>query len=101
MPVIAVFQGSGITREKYEESVRRLTGGKGLRSPADWPVPGLLVHAAGQGPQGFRVVDVWASDDAFRRFGEKLIPILKAVGIEGEPEVYAAHTFVAATASAV
>lgn len=96
MPVVAVFQGPTLTREKYEESVRRLTGGKGLRSPADWPVPGLLVHAAGQGPNGFRVVDVWESEDAFRRFGETLVPILKAVGVEGQPEVYPAHTFVSA-----
>ncbi len=96
MAVVVVFQGPTLTREKYEESVRRLTGGKGLRSPADWPVPGLLLHAAGQGANGFRVVDVWESDDAFRRFGEKLVPILKAVGVEGEPEVYPAHTFVSA-----
>jgi hypothetical protein len=56
----------------------------------------LVVHAAGQGPNGFRVVDVWESEDAFRRFGEKLIPILRSVGIEGEPEIYQAHTFVSA-----
>lgn len=96
MAVVAVFQGPTLTREKYEESVRRLTGGKGVRSPADWPVKGLLVHAAGQGPDGFRVVDVWESEDAFRTFGEKLVPILKAVGVEGQPEVYPAHTFVSA-----
>jgi hypothetical protein len=96
LSVVAVFQGPTLTREKYEETVRRLTGGKGLRSPADWPVPGLLLHVAGQGPNGFRVVDGWESEDAFRRFGEKLVPILKAVGIEGEPEVYPAHTYVSA-----
>lgn len=96
MPIVAVFQGPGFTRESYDESVRRLTGGKGLKSPADWPVKGLLAHAAGQGPSGFRVVDVWESEDAFRRFGEKLMPILKALGIEGAPEIYPAHTFVSA-----
>jgi hypothetical protein len=41
-------------------------------------------------------VDVWASEDAFRRFGEKLIPVLREVGIEGEPEVYPSHTVVTA-----
>jgi hypothetical protein len=97
MPIVAVFQSPSLTREKYEESVRRLTGGKSrLESPADWPVEGLLVHAAGQGEKGFRVVDVWESEDTFRRFGEKLMPILQAVGVEGEPEVYQAHTFVSA-----
>lgn len=96
MAVVVVFQGPTLTRDKYEESVRRLTGGKGLKSPADWPVKGLLAHAAGQGPGGFRVVDVWESEDAFRKFGETLVPILKAVGVEGQPEVYPAHTYVSA-----
>jgi hypothetical protein len=97
VPVVAVFQGPTLTREKYEETVRRLTGGKNrLQSPADWPVPGLLLHVAGQGPTGFRVVDVWESEDAFGRFGETLVPILRAVGIEGEPEIYPAHTYVSA-----
>ena len=95
MPIVAVFQSPSLTKERYEESVRRLTGGKSrMASAADWPVEGLLVHAAGQGDKGFRVVDVWTSEDAFRRFGEKLMPVLKAVGVEGEPDIYPAHTFV-------
>ena len=97
MPIVAVFEGPSLTRQNYEESVRRLTGGKSrMESPADWGVPGLLLHVAGQGPKGFRVVDVWESQDAFRQFGEKLVPILKAVGVEVEPEVYPAHTYVSA-----
>jgi len=63
-------------------------------SPADWPVEGLLAHIAGEGPNGFRVVDVWESEDAMRRFGDTLKPALKALGVEAEPEIYPAHTFV-------
>lgn len=98
MPVVAVFQSPSLTREKYEETVRKLTGGKRNRmeSTADWPVEGVLVHVAGQTEKGFRVVDVWKSEDAFRRFGEKLMPILKEVGVEGAPEIYQAHAFVSA-----
>jgi len=93
--VVLVHQGEGITRENYEETVRRLTGGKSrLESPADWPVEGLLVHAAGEAPGGFRIVDVWESEEAARRFGESLMPVLQEVGITAEPEVYTAHTFV-------
>ena len=94
MPIIAVFEGPGLTQQNYEESVRRLTGKNRMSSPSDWPVEGLLVHVAGQGAKGFRVVDVWASEEAFRRFGEKLIPILREVGIQGEPEIYPSHTVV-------
>ena len=60
MPIVAVFQGPNLTREKYEESIRHVTGGKArAESPADWPVEGLLSHVAGEGQNGFRVVDVW------------------------------------------
>lgn len=96
MPVVLVHEGEGLTKQNYEETVRRITGGKALTSPADWPVEGLLVHAAGDGPNGFRVVDVWESEEAARRFGETLVPILREVGVEAEPELYPAHTFVSA-----
>lgn len=97
MAIVAVFEGPSFTRSNYEESVKRVTGGKArVGSPADWPVPGLLAHIAGQGKNGFRVVDVWESAEAFRRFGETLVPILRSLGIEGEPEVYEAHMFVSA-----
>ena len=67
-----------------------------MESPADWPVEGCLAHAAGQTPAGFRVVDVWTSQDAFQRFGEVLMPIMSEVGVEGAPEVYETHAFVTA-----
>jgi hypothetical protein len=98
MPIVAVFHSAGLTRENYEESVRRLTNGRTSRmeSADDWPVEGLLVHIAGQTENGFRVVDVWESEDAFRRFGQKLMPIMKEIGIDTVPETYDAHAFVCA-----
>jgi hypothetical protein len=97
LPVVAVFQSPSLTQERYEESLRRLSGGKTrMQSPADWPVEGLLAHVAGQGESGFRVVDVWESEDSFRRFGETLMPILQEIGVEGQPDIYPAHTFVSA-----
>lgn len=97
MPVVLVHQGPTLTRERYEELVRRLTGGnRPLQAPADWPVEGLLVHAAGQGNGGFRVVDLWESEDAAGQFGKILLPLLQEVGITDMPEIYPAHTFVSA-----
>ena len=97
MAVVLVHQGPTHTEERYEEVVRRLTDGKSrLESPSDWPVAGLLSHAAGQGENGFRVVDVWESEEACNQFGEILAPILQEVGIEEQPELYQAHTFVSA-----
>ena len=96
MAVVLVHQGPSLTQEKYEAVVHRLTGKDRMESPSDWPVEGLLVHAAGQGESGFRVVDVWESEEACNRFGEILAPILQEVGIDEQPELYQAHTFVSA-----
>lgn len=97
MPFVLVADGI-ITQEQYEESIRRLTGGSKSRmeSADDWPVPGLLSHTAGQGPNGFRVVDVWDSSGSLESFGATLIPILREIGVEGDPEIYEAHTYVSA-----
>lgn len=85
------------TQEQYEETIRLLTkGGNRVESPSDWPVEGLLAHIAGQGESMFRVVDVWESEEALDRFAEMIGPILRAAGVEGEPEVYPVHTYVSA-----
>jgi hypothetical protein len=55
-----------------------------------------VVHAAGEAEGGFCVVDVWESEEAARRFGETLGPILGELGIQPQPELYTAHTFVSA-----
>jgi len=97
MPVVLVHQGPTLTQDRYEEAVKRVTGGKlALQTPADWPVEGLLVHAAGQGKSRFRVVDLWESEEAAGRFGTILVPILREIGVTDMPEVYQAHTFVSA-----
>lgn len=97
MAVVAVFQSADLTQAKYEETVRRLTGGRSrLETPGDWPVEGLLAHVAGESPSGFRVVDVWESEEAFQQFGEKLEPIMNDLGINEAPEVYPLHTLVSA-----
>jgi hypothetical protein len=33
---------------------------------------GLILHAAGRTDEGFRIVEVWESEDAWRRFADRL-----------------------------
>jgi hypothetical protein len=96
MAVAVVFEFPGMTREQYEQSAEKVTGGRGpVRSPSDWPVPGLVSHVAAATPDGWLVVDVWESEEAFRRFGEVIIPILKELGVaDARPKVYPVHTVV-------
>ena len=73
MLIMAVHQVPSLTQDKYEEVVRRLTNGKSrFEAPSDLPFEGLLVHMAGQGSNGFCVVDIWESEDAVRRFRETI-----------------------------
>jgi hypothetical protein len=97
MPILGIHHVPSLTQEKYEEVVRRLTNGKSrLESPSDVGVEGLLVHAAGQGEDGFWIVDVWESQEAADRFKEVIAPIAQEAGIEEPMKTYAVHTFVSA-----
>jgi len=96
LSVVLIHQGPTFTREKYEEIVHKMTGKTRMESPSDWPVEGLLLHVAGESPTGFRVVDVWQSEDACNRFGELLGPMMKEVGVDDAPEIYETHTYVSA-----
>jgi hypothetical protein len=96
-PVVAVHRVPSLTRERYEEVVRRLTNGKSrLESPADLPFDGLLVHATAQTDDGFLVFDVFESEEAVTRFNEAMKTIPREVGIEEPPSFYPAHTFISA-----
>src|SRR4051794_9000137 len=94
MPVVLIHQGPTVTAENYRATVQKLAGKDKMESVSDWPVGGILSHAAGESPSGFRVVDVWESQDACEAFGEHLRPILEEVGITDPPEMYPAEAFV-------
>jgi hypothetical protein len=85
MLILAIHQTPSLTQEKYEEVVRRLTGKARIEAPSDLPFGGLLVHAAGHGPNGFCVFDVFESEEAVDAFRNALGTIPEEVGIEEPP----------------
>jgi hypothetical protein len=90
--ILAVHQTPTLTRERYEEVVRRLTGGKArIESPSDLPFDGLLAHAAGEGPNGFLIFDVFESEDSVEAFRAALGSIPQDVGISEPPKFFPAH----------
>ncbi len=94
-PILGIHHTPSLTQERYEDVVRRLTKGKSrLESTSDGGVEGLLVHVAGQGPDGFWIVDVWESQNAVDRFKEVIGPIAREAGIEEPMKTYPVHTFV-------
>jgi hypothetical protein len=95
MAIGVKFEIAGGTQEVYDAAVEKLTDGRGLNSLADWPVDGIVSHVSGPTKDGWLVVDIWESEEAFQRFGEKLMPILDEIGLAGlEPEVFPAYNAV-------
>jgi hypothetical protein len=90
MAIVAVFDVPGMTRAHYEQSVEKLAGRPGpATSPADWPVAGLVSHTAAPTPDGWLVVDVWESEEAFRQFSQIIQPILRELGVpDPQPRLY-------------
>ena len=94
-PIVAVHQTPSLTKERYEEVVSRLTGGKRrFETPSDLPFDGLVVHATAQTEDGFLVFDVFASQEAVDRFSEAMRTIPREAGIQEPPKFYPAHTFI-------
>ena len=96
--ILGVHCVPSLTQERYEEVVRRLTNGRGhpLHSMSELPFEGLLVHVAAQTEDGFLIFDVFESQEAFERFGERMGSIPKQVGIAEGLKLYPAHTFISA-----
>ncbi len=46
-----------------------------------------LHHQCWETSEGFTVVDIWESEDAFARFGEVLVPQLQALGLNAVPKI--------------
>ena len=93
MLIMAVHRTPSLTRERYEEVVRRLTGKDRIKVSADLPFTGLIAHMAGESQDGFCVVDIFESEEAVERFREALGDIPREVGIEKPPDFFPAHTF--------
>lgn len=94
MQVMVVHHTPTLTRERYEQVVRGLSGKDRLQLASDVPTPGLLVHVAAETDEGFIVFDVFESQEAFDRFRAVASPIATEAGIEEPPKSFPLHTFV-------
>ena len=77
---------SNVTTEQYDETIRR------LEKSGDWLPEGLEYHVAFKSDGKVKVSEIWDSREQFEAFGERLMPVLKDVGIEpGKPEMLEIH----------
>ncbi len=78
--------GKGFTPERYDTTLAQLEEA-GAGAPA-----GRVSHVALESNGEIQVFDIWESQAAFDAFGETLVPILTAAGIElNEPMVAEVH----------
>jgi hypothetical protein len=83
--------GTGFTTERYDTTTVELDEA-GAGSPA-----GRISHVAMETDGEITVFDVWETPEDFAAFGETLLPILTAAGIEvSEPMVAPVHNTIIA-----
>jgi hypothetical protein len=84
MSIVARFNPTNLTKDMYDESVRRLKESEG------WPPAGLDYHVMFGSEGDLRVSEIWDSREQMQAFGERLMPILADIGIEfsAEPEIF-------------
>ncbi len=81
---------SHVTTEQYDETISR------LETSGEWPPAGLEYHVAFKVNGNLRVSEIWESQEQFDTFGERLMPVLKDVGIElsGQPEMLEVYNII-------
>ncbi len=89
MAVAILFDISGARRSQYDAVIRK------LQDAGEGAPPGRLYHVSGPTQDGWRVVDVWESQEQFERFGQTLMPFLEESGFpEFEPEFWPVHNII-------
>jgi hypothetical protein len=89
--IVVSFTPVNLTREKYDELVRR------LEEAGLWPNrPGMELHVLFGEEGNLRVSEIWDSRESMEAVGERVLPLMDEVGIEfaGEPEVFEVHNLV-------
>ena len=87
MSIVVRFSPTALTREKYDESLRR------LNAAGVWPPDGLDYHVLFGSEGNLLVSEIWDSREQLDAFGQKLMPILGDVGVgfDRDPEIFDVH----------
>jgi hypothetical protein len=82
MALAYYFPIQTMTQDRYDEVIR------GLENAGQGAPDGRSYHCAFKAGEVLHVFDVWESQEKFDAFGQTLIPLLTAAGVDpGTPEV--------------
>jgi hypothetical protein len=91
MSILVRFTGAPtMTAEKYDATLPN------IEASGPFPPDGLEFHVAFTSAGSFRVSEIWDSMEQFEAFGQRLMPILTADGVElaGPPEIVEIHNII-------
>ena len=89
MSVLIRFSPTSTTTDQYDETIRRLQG------EGDFPPDGMEYHVCFLADGIVRVSEIWDSREQLDTFGQRLMPVLKDVGIDpGQPEILDIHNII-------
>ena len=90
MSIVVRFNPASLTAEQYDESTRALE-----EAGIDFPPEGLDYHVCFGSEGKLRVSEIWDSREQLEAFGERLMPVLREVGIDpGKPDVTEIHNLI-------
>jgi len=82
MAIAILFDGPGVTQAQYDQANQAV-------NPSNTLMPGCLYHVAGPTETGWRVVEVWESQEVLDRFfQEKLGQALQQANINVLPQTF-------------
>jgi hypothetical protein len=91
MAFVRLFDNPNVGQEQYD-AAREQVGVTSENMPE-----GAVLHVAGPSPNGgWRVVEIWESEDAAQKFDEdRVLPALQQVGVQRPPpETWQVHNLV-------
>jgi len=81
MSIVVRFHPTNVTKQTYDESLRR------MEQAGIWPdPPGLQPHVLFGPDDDLHVSEIWSSREEFQAYGQSLMPILADIGIEFSAE---------------
>ena len=89
MSFVVRFVPKSMSSTQYDQVIKKLEAA-GAAAPK-----GRIFHVAFGPKEALRVSDIWDTQENFERFGQVLMPILQAAGVDpGEPEFIEVHNVV-------
>ena len=89
MSFVLRFTPKNFTAAKYDEVIKKLDAA-GAGAPK-----GRTYHVCFGDPDNLLVSDIWDNMEDFQAFGQTLLPIMQAIGVDpGQPVVIPVHNII-------